>query len=265
MVSSHLLLLFLPYPLIFSSMMWRPRWTSLRTSRPLALELQVILSDFSNTTLLDVIRTRGWESLCERLVHCPIQEFYSNIRSIDTSVPQFTMRFKGTRIVVSLDLVAKVLRVPSVVHPNYPGCEPVTISGLCLETNSSPICGTPSIWGGRLNTPSSGFAKGPRFLNMVMTFTLTPLSHYNSITEPYARFLLSLLEDLTINFPSHFNTSIIVVYQDTTTSDKLIFPLAITQILQHFSIPIPLSSLFTIIGAISVGSVQRSKAQLQSK
>ena len=30
---------------------------------------------------------------------------------------------------------------------------------------------------------------------MVMTFNLTPLSHYNSITEPHAHFLLSLLED----------------------------------------------------------------------
>ena len=34
---------------------------------------------------------------------------------------------------------------------------------------------------------------------MVMTFVLHPLSHYNSITEPYARFLLSLLEGLIID------------------------------------------------------------------
>ena len=73
-----------------------------------------------------------------------------------------------------------------------------------------------------------------------MTFTLTPLSHYNSITEPRARFLLSLLEDLSIEFPSHFIISILDVYQDATTRDKLIFPSAITRILQYFSIPIPL-------------------------
>ena len=58
---------------------------------------------------------------------------------------------------------------------------------------------------------------------MVMTFTLTPLSHYNSTTEPHARFLLSLMEDLSIDFPSHFITSIIDVYQDIATYDKLIF------------------------------------------
>ena len=87
---------------------------------------------------------------------------------------------------------------------------------------------------------------------MVVTFTLTPLSHYNSITEPHARFLFSLLEDLSIDFPSHFITSILDVYQDTTTCDKLIFPLAITRILRHFS----------TMGAISAGSACQSKAQL---
>ena len=97
---------------------------------------------------------------------------------------------------------------------------------------------------------------------MVMTFTLTPLSYYNSITEPHARFLLSLLEDLSIEFPSHFITSIIDVYQDMATHDKLIFPSAITHILRYFSISIPASPYYTIMGAISTASVWRSKAQL---
>ena len=46
---------------------------------------------------------------------------------------------------------------------------------------------------------------------MAMTVTLTPLSHYNSITEPHARFLLFLLKDFSFDFPSHFITSILVV------------------------------------------------------
>ena len=45
-----------------------------------------------------------------------------------------------------------------------------------------------------------------------ITFTLTPLSHYNYTTEPHAHFLLSLLEDLSIDFPSHFITFILDVY-----------------------------------------------------
>ena len=101
----------------------------------------------------------------------------------------------------------------------------------------------PSIWCGKQNNLCLGFAKGLRFLNMVMTFVLYPLSYYNSITEPNAQFLLSLLEDLSIDFPSHFITSIIDVYQDTTIHDKIIFPSAITRILCYF--PSPLLIFFT--------------------
>ena len=88
---------------------------------------------------------------------------------------------------------------------------------------------------------------------MVMTFTLTPLSHYNYITKPHACFLLSLLVDLSIDFLSYFITSILDFYQDTATRDKLIFPLAIMWILRHFSIPA--FPYYTTISAIDVGSV----------
>ena len=91
---------------------------------------------------------------------------------------------------------------------------------------------------------------------MVMKFVLTPLSHYNSITEPRARFLLSFLKDLFIDFPFHFVISIIDVYRDTTTDDKLIFLSAITWILRHFSVPIPDSPYFIVMGAISAASVR---------
>ena len=100
---------------------------------------------------------------------------------------------------------------------------------------------------------------------MVMTFVLHPLSHYNSITEPFAYFLLSLLEGLTINFPSHFIISFIDVYKDTTTHDKLIFPSAITRIIHHAFVSYLEFAHFTIMGAISGMSVRWSEAQLRSK
>ena len=102
-------------------------------------------------------------------------------------------------------------------------------------------------------------------MNMVMTFILHPLSHYNSITEPCARFLLSLLEHLTIDFPSHFILSIIDVHLDSTSRDKLIFPSAITRILCHFSISFPSSDLFTVMCAIDYATVKRSEPQLRSR
>ena len=100
---------------------------------------------------------------------------------------------------------------------------------------------------------------------MVMTFVLHPLSHYNSITEPRARFLLSLLEHLTIDFPSHFILSILDVYRDTTTRDKLIFPSAITQILCHFSVPFPSFDHFSVMCAIDYTTVKCNKVQFRSR
>ena len=100
---------------------------------------------------------------------------------------------------------------------------------------------------------------------MVMTFVLYPLSHYNSITEPRARFLLSLLEHLTIDFPSYFIISPMDVYRDTATCNKLIFPLAITRILYHFSVPFPSSDHFSVMCAIDAATIKHSEAQFRSR
>ena len=98
---------------------------------------------------------------------------------------------------------------------------------------------------------------------MVMTFILHPLSHYNSITKSRAQFLLSLLRDISIDFPSHFILSLIDIYKDMATRDKLIFPSAITRILHHFSVSFPESPHFTIISAIDAATVRQSEAQLR--
>ena len=102
-------------------------------------------------------------------------------------------------------------------------------------------------------------------MNMVMTFVLHCFSHYNSIIEPRARFLLSLLEHLTIDSPSHFILSIIDVHLDSASCDKLTFPSSITRILHHFSIPFPSSDHFSIMCAIDYAIVKRSEAQFRSR
>ena len=68
-------------------------------------ERRVILADFTDTDLPDVIHSRGWESLYDILVTCPsmlIQEFYSNMHGIDSLVPLFHTRVRGTHIFVTL-------------------------------------------------------------------------------------------------------------------------------------------------------------------
>ena len=108
-------------------------------------ERQIILSDFTNTPLLAVIQTRGWESLLESLMRCPvvfIEDFYSIIHSIDTFVPQFTTTFKGTRIIVTTDLISEVLHVPRVVHLDYPGYK--RLRTVSKDELTSLFCETPS-------------------------------------------------------------------------------------------------------------------------
>ena len=82
------------------------------------------MANFTDTDLPNVIHSQGWESLCDVSVTCPsvlIQEFYFNMHGIDSLVPFFHTRIRGTRIFVTPKLVADVLHVPRVEHPDYPG------------------------------------------------------------------------------------------------------------------------------------------------
>ena len=148
------------------------------------------------------------------------------MHGIDRSVPLFFTCVWGTCIPITPQLVADALQVPRIEFPDYPSCE--RLRTVSKDELMSAFCERSSTWGERLFTPCRPFAKGPRFMNMVMTFVLHPLSHYNSITEPRARFLLSLLEHLSIDFHSHFILSIIDVHLDSASHDNLIFPFAIT-------------------------------------
>ena len=145
--------------------------------------------DFADIDLPDVIHSRGWESLCDVLVTCPsvlIQEFYSNMHGLNSSVPLFHTRIRGTHIIVTPQLVADVLHVPRVEYPDYPGCE--RLRTVSKEEIIFAFCERHSDLGDCQFTPFKAFPKDLRFINMVMTFVLHPLSHYNSITKPCAQF-----------------------------------------------------------------------------
>ena len=150
-------------------------------------ERQVLLSDIASIDLPSIIHSRGWESLCDIPVTCSlvlIWEFYSNMHGINRSVPFFFTRVRGTRIPITPQLVADVLRVPRIEFPDYLGCE--RLRTVSKDELMSAFCERPTAWGECLFTSCRPFTKGPKFMNMVMTFVLHPLSHYNSITEPRA-------------------------------------------------------------------------------
>ena len=83
-------------------------------------------------------------------VTCPfvlIQEFYSNMHGIDSSVPLFHTRVRGTHIVVTPKLVSDVLRVLRVEHLDYPSYE--RLRTMSKDEMISAFYERPSNWGNR--------------------------------------------------------------------------------------------------------------------
>ena len=64
------------------------------------------------------------------------------MHGIDTSVPHFFSRVRGTCIVVTLEIFFEVLQVPRVAHPDYLGCE--RLRTVSKDELSSRFCETPS-------------------------------------------------------------------------------------------------------------------------
>ena len=111
-------------------------------------ERQVVLSDFADTDFSSVIHSKGWESLCDVLVTCPlvlIMKFYSNMHEIDHSVPLFFTHVRGTRIPIILQLVADVFHVPRIEFPDYPSCECLRI--VSRDELMSSFCERLTAWG----------------------------------------------------------------------------------------------------------------------
>ena len=106
------------------------------------------------------------------------------MHEFDYSMPRFITHVRGIHIVVTPELISDVLHVSRVKFADDPGCP--RLKTVSKDELMSLFYETPLSWGERQSNSCSSFAKGPRFLNMVMTFVLHPLSLYNSITEPRA-------------------------------------------------------------------------------
>ena len=73
-----------------------------------------------------------------------------------------------------------------------------------------------------------------------------------------------------LGFPSHFILSLLDVYRNTATRDKLIISFAITRLLRHFFVSFQESPYFTVISAIDAAAIDAttirwSAAQLRPR
>ena len=64
------------------------------------------------------------------------------MHGFDFSVPLFITRVRGTRIVVTSDIVSDMLCVPRVEHPDYPGCD--RLKTVSKDELISSFCERPS-------------------------------------------------------------------------------------------------------------------------
>ena len=67
------------------------------------------------------------------------------MHGFDYLVSLFVTRVRGTRIVVTPDIVSDVLHVPRVVHPDYPGCD--RFKTVSKDELISAFCECSSDWG----------------------------------------------------------------------------------------------------------------------
>ena len=77
-------------------------------------------------------------------------------------------------IPVTLQLVADVLRVSRIEFPDYPSCE--RLRTVSKDELMAAFYEHPSNWGDHQFTPYRPFAKSPKFIKMMMTFVLYPLT-----------------------------------------------------------------------------------------
>ena len=83
------------------------------------------------------------------------------MHGFDYFIPHFITRIRNTRIVVTPNLISKVLHVSRVEFADYPGYDHLRI--VSKDKLMYLFFETPSSWGNHQNTPYLSFVKGPRF------------------------------------------------------------------------------------------------------
>ena len=94
-------------------------------------------------------------------------------------------------------------------------------------------------WGSSKTITTKSFTDESRMYNLIICFDLLPLSHWNTITKTWAKFLYTFMTKVSIDLPSVICKSLIEVHECEDKMSHLIHPCLITRLLTHLKITIP--------------------------
>ena len=115
-ISRHLLLI--PLLFTFGFVMRRP----VRTSRRTVPNVVFIRNGMWFYRIFPILLFPLSYTVRDGNLYVIIYEFYSNMHGFDTFISWFVTQVRGTRIVVTPDLIFEILHILRVAHPDYLGC-----------------------------------------------------------------------------------------------------------------------------------------------
>ena len=202
------------------------------------------LSEIHNS-VSSQLTSRGWMAMCHKdqptgIPNSCIPEFYSNFINIQAEKNEFDFFFRNKIYHISPDLVStalQLLRVSEAGYPFAPTTDPTD------DTIMSYFSEKTMAWGSSSKCGSQSFTAKTRVFNLIMSFNILPLSHWNTLSKSRARFLYAFMKGVSIDLPSVICREMIEMHHCKDTSSLLNYPCLITRLFTYLKITLPSRTL----------------------
>uniref|UniRef100_A0A2N9ERH9 Putative plant transposon protein domain-containing protein n=1 Tax=Fagus sylvatica TaxID=28930 RepID=A0A2N9ERH9_FAGSY len=180
---------------------------------------------------------------CERMIE--LSEIHNSVSSQLTSRGWIAMCHKdqptGTKSITSLQmwflLPFSFLGFMSLEYPFAPTTDPTD------DTIMSYFSEETIAWGSSSKCGSQSFTAKTRVFNLIMSFNILPLSHWNTLSKSRARFLYAFMKGVSIDLPSVICREMIEMHHCKDTASLLNYPCLITRLFTYLEITLPSGTL----------------------
>ena len=202
------------------------------------------LSEIHNS-VSSQLTSRGWIAMCHKdqptgIPNSCIPEFYSNFINIQAEKNEFDFFFRNKIYHISPDVVStalQLLRVSEAGYPFAPTTDPTD------DTIMSYFSEKTMAWGSSSKCGSQSFTAKTRVFNLIMSFNILPLSHWNTLSKSRARFLYAFMKGVSIDLPSVICREMIEMHHCKDTASLLNYPCLITRLFTYLKITLPSGTL----------------------